>query len=109
MSPGLLVVRSRPESPNALADFHHWYDDVHIPEVLALTPFRSARRLVGNDGESFVTIYEVDDVATAQAALSEAQSSGGMTRPNGVQLDPPPSVRWLTDLDPTSDPRGITT
>ena len=75
-----------------------WYDEVHIPEILGLAPFRSARRAAAVDGRSFLTIYEVDDVDAAKAAMGAAQAEGRMTRPSGVQLDPPPTVQWFEDL-----------
>jgi hypothetical protein len=30
--------------------------------------------------------------------MAEAQAAGTMTRPTGVQLDPPPSVQWFVEL-----------
>lgn len=98
MPKGILLVQSRPASPADVDAFHRWYDETHVPEILALEGFTAARRLAGADGESFVALYEVDDVDTARAALATAQSSGSMSRPMGVQLDPPPSVQWCTDL-----------
>jgi hypothetical protein len=96
---GILVVQSRPTSPEDADAFHRWYDEFHVPEILGVDGFASARRFRSIDGESFLAVYEVDDVETAKAAMAEAQSSGAMTRPTGVQLDPPPSVQWFTDLD----------
>jgi hypothetical protein len=97
---GILLVQSRPasSSPDDVDAYHRWYDEAHIPEILALDGFTAARRLRTLDGESFLALYEVDDVEVAKAALTTAQSSGAMTRPAGVQLDPPPSVQWCTDL-----------
>jgi hypothetical protein len=98
VSKGLMIVQSRPSSPDAVDAFHRWYDEVHLPEILKVDGFVSARRLQALDGESFVAIYEVDDVDRAKAGLAERQKSGNMTRPEGVQLDPPPTVQWFTDL-----------
>ena len=98
MPEGMMIVESRPASPEEADAYHRWYDDVHIPELLAVDGFRSARRLRAADGESFLAVYEVDDVEGAQAALAEAQASGTMTRPTGIQLDPPPSVKWFSAL-----------
>ena len=97
MAKGILLVQSRPSSPNAVDDYHRWYDETHIPEILAVDGFVSARRLEGPDGD-FFTVYEVDDVDAARAAMAEARAAGSMTRPLGVELDPPPTVRWLRDL-----------
>jgi hypothetical protein len=95
---GILLVQSRPSSPDDPGDYHRWYDEVHIPEILALEGLTSARRLRAIDGESYLAVYEVDDVDVAKAAMADAQASGKMSRPSGVQLDPPPSVQWFTVL-----------
>jgi hypothetical protein len=98
MANGLLVVESRPASDDATA-YHRWYDETHIPEILKLHGFTAARRLRAADGDTFITVYEIDgDVDAARAALTEAQSSGAMSPPNGVQLSPPPVVRWFHDV-----------
>lgn len=95
MSKGLLVVQSRPASPEAVGDFNRWYDETHIPELLQVDGFTRATRYEAAEGGSFLAVYEVDDVDAAQAALAAAQSSGSMSRPVGVQLDPPPTVQWF--------------
>jgi hypothetical protein len=95
---GILLVQSRPNSPEEVEAYHRWYDETHIPEILAVDGFASARRLRAADGESFLGIYEVDDVDAAKTAMAEAQAAGRMTRPTGVQLDPPPSVQWFVAL-----------
>ena len=98
MPKGIMIVESRPASPEEAEAYHRWYEDVHIPELLGVDGFVSARRLTVDEGDSFVAVYEVDDVEQARSALASAQGSGTMTRPAGMQLDPPPSVRWLSDL-----------
>ena len=98
MPKGILLVQSKPSSPDDPGDFHRWYDGTHIPEILAVEGFTSARRLRAIDGESYLVVYEVDDVDAAKAAMADAQASGKMTRPTGVQLDPPPSVQWFEAL-----------
>ena len=99
MTKGILVVQSKPRSPDELTEFHRWYDEVHIPEILAVTGFRTARRFQAADGESYLAVYEVDDVDGAKAAMAEAGAAGKMTRPTGVQLDPPPTTQWFHDLN----------
>jgi hypothetical protein len=104
MALNVLYVESRPVSPEQAADYHGWYDETHIPEILALDGFVSGRRFgsLGDDG-SFVAIYEIDsDVEAARAALAAATKSGSMTPPTGVRVDPPPTVRWLLDVTTAS-------
>lgn len=96
MPNGLMIVESRPSSPEEAAAYHDWYDNTHVPEILEVPGFVSARRLASVDGDTFIAIYEIEgDVEDAKAALRKAQSSGTMSRPVGVQLDPPPSVRYF--------------
>jgi hypothetical protein len=98
MTKGILVAQSRPSSPSEGDAYHRWYHEVHVPELLALEGFVSARRMAALDGESFVAVYDVDDVEVAKGALTEAQASGALTAPTGVLLDPPPSVQWFIEL-----------
>jgi hypothetical protein len=100
MADGVMIVETVPSSPAALAEYHEWYDTVHVPEILKVEGFVSARRLESLDGESFIAIYEIEgDVEAAKAKLTELQTSGAMTRPAGVQLDPPPSVRYFRSYE----------
>jgi hypothetical protein len=102
MARGLLIVESRPASPELAAAYHDWYDNKHVPEILQLDGFVSARRLEPLvDGDAFIAIYEIEsDVEAARAALQRAQSSGTMSRPEGVQLNPPPIVRYFRQISP---------
>ena len=102
MTKGILFVQSRPSSPEDTAAYHRWYDETHLPEILGVDGFVSARRLATPDGESFAVVYEVDDVDRARSAMAAAQTSGSMSPPVGVELDPPPTVRWFNDLAPTA-------
>lgn len=45
-----------------LVEFNRWYNDIHVPEVLACPGWRSNRRFECVDGEpSVLAIYELDD------------------------------------------------
>jgi hypothetical protein len=98
---GVMIVESRCTSPEELAAFNDWYDNIHIPEILNLKSFTSAHRLRAIDGDSFIAIYEIEgDVEAAKEALGQALASGAMTRPVGLVLDPPPSTRYFQTLPP---------
>jgi hypothetical protein len=102
MASGVMIVESRPASAEEAPVYHDWYDNKHIPEILQLEGFVSARRFEPLDGDTFVVIYEIEgDLEKAQEALREAQSSGALSRPEGVRLDPPPKVRYLRLLGAT--------
>lgn len=64
MSDGALFLVISVDIDPALDDrFHEWYEEVHVPEVLACPGFLGARRMVSPDREQrprYVTIYEVE-------------------------------------------------
>jgi hypothetical protein len=96
---GILVVQSRPSSLEEAADYHRWYVDVHVPEMLKVDGVVSVRRLEAIDGGSFLAVYEINgDVAQAKEALANAQRSGSMSRPVSLQLDPRPTMQWFRDM-----------
>ena len=96
---GVLIVESRPASPDDAAAFHRWYEDTHIPEILSVDGFVSARRFESLDGDSFLVLYEITgDVEAAKGNLAAALKSGSMSRPVAVQLDPPPTMQYLRDI-----------
>ena len=90
MARGILLVLSKPKSPEVDQDYNDWYDNVHLPEILALAGFKSARRFSMSDSQlasqggyasvstrfpsHYVAVYEVeaDDVNTAVQSLTDA-------------------------------------
>lgn len=100
MPKGVLYVESRPSPQDAVA-FHQWYDQTHLPEMLAVDGFVAARRFAPlGDDDPFVAIYEIeaDDLRAAQASLTEATTAGKVSRPEGVRFDAPPVVRFYRDI-----------
>ena len=62
----LFMVRSNPK-PGRETAFNDWYTDVHLPEVLSIQGFFSARRFTLNEAQvqpdqtqSYLAIYEID-------------------------------------------------
>ena len=92
MARGILLVLSEPVSEADDAAYNDWYDDIHLPEVLALSGFTSARRFRMSEVQlpsqggfesvssrfpnRYVATYEVEgpDLAVAAKALTEASS-----------------------------------
>jgi hypothetical protein len=102
MAKSLLFVESKPASSDLVEEYHRWHDRVHIPEMLAVDGFVSARRW-RTDGESFVTHYEIDaDVDTARRNLKAAMAEGRMSKPVGVETQPPPVMRYLSLVNEVS-------
>ena len=103
MAHGILLVLSEPVSEADDAAYNDWYDDIHLPEVLALSGFTSARRfrmsevqLASQGGfesvssrfpNRYVATYEVEgpDLAAAAKALNEA--SAGLTTSSAMAYD----------------------
>jgi hypothetical protein len=98
MDKTILFVESRPESPQQLDEYHRWHDEVHIPEMLTIDGFVSARRWQPDGGgDTFITLYEIDtDVETADANLKAAFQSGRMSKTVGVETNPPAARRYLS-------------
>lgn len=97
MAKSVLLVESRPASPQLVDDYNKWHDDVHIPEMLTIDGFSSARRWRSEDGQTFITLYEIDaDVDTAKASLRAAFESGRMSKPVAVEVKPPPVMRYFS-------------
>lgn len=98
MPRGILFVESRPSSPERTEEYNRWYNEVHIPDVLRVPGFRSARRFAPVDGEGpFVAVYEIegDDLHAVFAGLAEAAQRGDVPISDAMEMDPPPSVRLL--------------
>jgi hypothetical protein len=99
MSKSLLFVETKPASADVVEDYHRWHDEVHLPEMLAVEGFVSARRWQ-TDGDSFVTLYEIDtDIETARANLRAAVDKARMSKPVAVETNPPPVMRYLSLLN----------
>ena len=96
MTKSLLFVESKPASAELVEEYHRWHDQVHVPEMLTIDGFVSARRWQ-TDGESFITLYEIDtDVNTARTNLRAAFAEGRMTTPVAVETEPPAVMRHLS-------------
>jgi hypothetical protein len=92
----MIYVETRPSSPDREQEYNTWYDEVHIPELLALDGFVSARRLRPVDGNGpNVALYEIegDDL---QAILDNMIANAGrLHMSDALQLDPRPIPRLL--------------
>jgi len=98
---GILYVETQPASPEQAADYHAWYNEVHLQEMLALDGYVAARRFApfGDEGP-FVAIYEIeaDDLAGMPSKLTQALRAGKVNNSSTVRTDPPPVVRFLREI-----------
>jgi hypothetical protein len=95
MAQGILLVLSEPVSEADDAAYNDWYDHTHLPEVLALPGFSSARRFrmseVQLDSQGgldsvrsrfpsrYVATYEIEGPDLELAAKALAEASPGFT------------------------------
>ncbi|OBI16514.1 hypothetical protein A5712_25970 [Mycobacterium sp. E2327] len=96
MAKGIMYVESRPSSPEREQEYNTWYDEVHLPELMALDGIVSARRFRPVDGNGpYVAIYEIegDDL---QAVLDNMIANASQLHmSDALQLDPAPVPRLL--------------
>ena len=101
MAKWILHVESRPSSADTADDYHDWYNNTHLPEIVAVGGFLSAKRYEPDDeGGAYLAIYEVetDDIVATRALITDATRSGKTAKPVGVQMDPPPTVRYFREF-----------
>ena len=94
MAKGIIYVETYPSSPDREQEYNTWYDEVHLPELVAIDGITSARRLRPVNGEGpYVALYEIegDDLQAVLAGMSGAK----LTMSSALQLDPPPIPRLL--------------
>jgi hypothetical protein len=61
MTSAILLVTSVDIVPEAEAEFNHWYNQVHLPEILACPGFIRCDRYEGVQGEPrYLAVYELE-------------------------------------------------
>ena len=96
MAKGLILVESRPSSPDRVQEYNTWYDEIHLPELVALDGIVSARRLRPVDGDGpYFALYEIEG-DNLQAVLDNMIANAGkLHMSDALQLDPRPIPRLL--------------
>ena len=96
MAKGIILVESWPSSPEREQEYNTWYDDIHLPELVALDGIVSARRLRPVDGDGpYVALYEIEG-DNLQAVLDNMIANAGQLHmSDALQLDPAPIPRLL--------------
>ncbi|WP_330255040.1 hypothetical protein OG874_11100 [Nocardia sp. NBC_00565] len=101
MARGILYVETQPSAPERTAEYHAWYDETHLREVVAMDGFVSARRLAppADDGP-FVALYEIeaDDLQAVVDRLLEAVLGGEFHMSDALRTDPMPLFRLLETI-----------
>ena len=104
----VLHVSSYPSHPTRLDEFNRWYDEVHVPEVVALDGFVGARRLspADTDGGAFIVEYDLEgDPHQAVANVKSAAAAGKLTMSDVLSLGPIPDMRIMAIHSEYTKPR----
>jgi hypothetical protein len=99
---GILAVQSSPVAGHE-DEYNRWYTETHIPEMLAVPGFVSARRYrVHENGtlpadpsrHTYLAIYEIDadDLDGPVKEMRERSAAGATRRSDTLRSDPPPIV-----------------
>jgi hypothetical protein len=97
MPKGIIYVETMPASPDREAEYHKWYNDTHLAQILSVDGIVSARRFAPTDGSGpFIAIYELDcdDLDAA------AQKLGGLalTGLDNISMDPKPIPKVYREI-----------
>jgi len=73
--------------PGKEAEFHDWYQNKHLPELVAFAGVQGAQRyklvakLMGADANQWLAIYDIDidDPGALLAQMGQAAASGKLT------------------------------
>ncbi|WP_286137640.1 DUF4286 family protein [Mycobacterium sp. IS-3022] len=98
---GIMYVETMPASPDREAEYHAWYNDTHLAQILSVEGVVSARRFAPTDGKGpFLAIYELDceDLDAAVVRLGELGARGGLTGMENLSMDPPPVPRVYREI-----------
>ncbi|MFI6753805.1 hypothetical protein ACIBF4_02195 [Rhodococcus coprophilus] len=100
----VLLAYVQPTSPTEEAEFNRWYDEVHIPQLVARVPGVHAARRYRYAADQFegatppsnryLTLYEIDanDVAGTIAEISKALSDGSLELTAALDTETSPAV-----------------
>ena len=80
--------------PGREEEYHDWYNNVHIPELVNMFNMDGAQRfelvakLMGEDTNQYLAIYEfeADDPAAMLAKMGEAAQAGKMTQSDAQDM-----------------------
>jgi hypothetical protein len=101
MPRGIIYLETRPVSPDRVEEYHKWYNDTHLAEVVSVEGIVSARRFAPIDGNGpFIAIYELDcdDLDAVVERMRELGASGKMSSLELLNMDTPPIPRVYREI-----------
>jgi hypothetical protein len=101
MPKGIIYVETMPVSPDQEAEYHKWYNDTHLEQILSVEGIVSARRFAPTDGSGpFIAIYELDcdDLDAAVTRMGELGASGKLAGLEKLAMDPKPIPKVYREI-----------
>jgi hypothetical protein len=92
----ILHVESGPVSrdPETLAEFDRWYNEVHVPEMVAFPGYLSGRRFEPTDDGQYIAQYVIEgDPQAVLANVVAASQAGTLKMSETLQMNPTPKMR----------------
>jgi hypothetical protein len=100
MPRAVFVVQTRPSDPSREDEYNRWYDETHIPEVLAVPGIVGARRYRLSERQQttadrsypYLAVYDLDadDLATVVDELGRRVADGTIHLTDALERTPPP-------------------
>lgn len=91
------VVFTKPV-PGKEAEYNHWYDTRHVPDVISVPGVNAAQRFVAevNGEKQYLAIYDVrtDDAQALMADLSDRARTGRMQMSDALDLTSTSAVMY---------------
>lgn len=104
----LMLTFSNPAGPELEEEYHRWYSQVHIPQLLAHVPGleSAARYRCGSDSpHRYLTVYEVEgSEEQIRRDLAARMADGTLDRSPSLQRDPPPIMIFVDPIDDLGNP-----
>jgi hypothetical protein len=108
---GLFLVFSNAASPEQVPEFHRWYDEVHVHEVLRVAGVRAATRYELDEdqmqpqdalalGRRFLCAYEIEAEDLVQVRDAVMATSRARSHSEAFELTPLPILAIFRQLGP---------
>ncbi len=110
MPKAVLIVQSQAADPSREDEYHKWYENTHIPELLEIPGIKGARRFSLAGGgfgpveaslPAHLAIYEIeaDDVEGVVTEIATRAGDGRIEMSDVIQLDPTPVTLLYIERD----------
>jgi hypothetical protein len=99
-----MLTFSNPASPEVEAEYHRWYTDVHIPQLLGHIPGlnSAARYRCRGDAPAhrYLVIYDVDgEEEEIRRDIAARMADGTLDRSPALEREPPPVMLFVDPID----------